>query len=157
MNTLKMIRNLILILLIAIVSGLALNTIAFSLPVQPVKENLKENLEVFEKEMESEYFRVIENDDATKAVVMIGEIGGSAEQDAAKWASEHMTKPVVAYIAGFTAPEGKQMGHAGAIVSGGKGTAQDKKEALEAVGIRVGRTPGQTAEIMREVLASKSI
>ena len=88
---------------------------------------------------------------------MIGEIGGSAEQDAAKWASEHMTKPVVAYIAGFTAPEGKQMGHAGAIVSGGKGTAQDKKEALEAVGIRVGRTPGQTAEIMREVLASRSL
>ena len=71
--------------------------------------------------------------------------------------SEHMTKPVVAYIAGFTAPEGKQMGHAGAIVSGGKGTAQDKKEALEAVGIRVGRTPGQTAEIMREVLASQSL
>ena len=65
--------------------------------------------------------------------------------------------PVVAYIAGFTAPEGKQMGHAGAIVSGGKGTAQDKKEALEAVGIRVGRTPGQTAEIMREVLASQSL
>jgi len=62
-----------------------------------------------------------------------------------------------AYIAGFTAPEGKQMGHAGAIVSGGKGTAQDKKEALEAVGIRVGRTPGQTAEIMREVLASQSL
>ena len=104
-----------------------------------------------------EALEVFENDDATKAVVMIGEIGGSAEQDAAKWASEHMTKPVVAYIAGFTAPEGKQMGHAGAIVSGGKGTAQDKKEALEAVGIRVGRTPGQTAEIMREVLASKSI
>ena len=104
-----------------------------------------------------EALEAFENDDATKAVVMIGEIGGSAEQDAAKWASEHMTKPVVAYIAGFTAPEGKQMGHAGAIVSGGKGTAQDKKEALEAVGIRVGRTPGQTAEIMREVLASKSI
>lgn len=98
-----------------------------------------------------------ENDEATKAVVMIGEIGGNAEQDAAKWASEHMTKPVVAYIAGFTAPEGKQMGHAGAIVSGGKGTAQDKKEALEAVGIRVGRTPGQTAEIVREVLASHSL
>ena len=104
-----------------------------------------------------EALEAFENDDATKAVVMIGEIGGSAEQDAAKWASEHMTKPVVAYIAGFTAPEGRQMGHAGAIVSGGKGTAQDKKEALEAVGIRVGRTPGQTAEIMREVLASKSI
>ena len=104
-----------------------------------------------------EALEAFENDEATKAVVMIGEIGGSAEQDAAKWASEHMTKPVVAYIAGFTAPEGKQMGHAGAIVSGGKGTAQDKKEALEAVGIRVGRTPGQTAEIMREVLASQSL
>ncbi len=104
-----------------------------------------------------EALEAFENDEATKAVVMIGEIGGSAEQDAAKWASEHMTKPVVAYIAGFTAPEGKQMGHAGAIVSGGKGTAQDKKEALEAVGIRVGRTPGQTAEIMREVLASQLI
>ena len=85
--------------------------------------------------------------------MMIGEIGGSAEQDAANWASEHMTKPVVAYIAGFTAPEGKQMGHAGAIVSGGKGTAQDKQEALEAVGIRVGRTPSQAAQYMREALA----
>ena len=89
----------------------------------------------------------------TKAVMMIGEIGGSAEQDAAQWASEHMTKPVVAYIAGFTAPEGKQMGHAGAIVSGGKGTAQDKKIALEAVGIKVGRTPAQAAEFMREAIA----
>ena len=104
-----------------------------------------------------EALEAFENDEATKAVVMIGEIGGSAEQDAARWASEHMTKPVVAYIAGFTAPEGKQMGHAGAIVSGGKGTAQDKKNALEAVGIRVGRTPGQTAEIMREVLAANSL
>ena len=101
--------------------------------------------------------KLFNDDPETDAVVMIGEIGGSAEQDAAKWASEHMTKPVVAYIAGFTAPEGKQMGHAGAIVSGGKDTAQDKKEALEAVGIRVGRTPGQTAEIMREVLASQSL
>ncbi len=105
-----------------------------------------------------EALQEFENDDAdTKAVVMIGEIGGSAEQDAAAWAAEHMTKPVVAYIAGFTAPEGKQMGHAGAIVSGGKGTAQDKKNALEAAGIPVGRTPGQTAEIMREVLASQSL
>lgn len=104
-----------------------------------------------------EALQEFEQDADTKAVVMIGEIGGSAEQDAAAWAAEHMTKPVVAYIAGFTAPEGKQMGHAGAIVSGGKGTAQDKKEALEAVGIRVGRTPGQTAEIMREVLASQSL
>ena len=94
------------------------------------------------------------NDDPdTKAVVMIGEIGGSAEQEAAQWAHEHMSKPIVAYIAGFTAPEGKQMGHAGAIVSGGKGTAKDKKEALEAVGIKVGRTPGQTAQYMREIMA----
>ena len=100
-----------------------------------------------------EALQAFEADPNTKAVMMIGEIGGNAEQDAAQWASEHMTKPVVAYIAGFTAPEGKQMGHAGAIVSGGKGTAKDKKEALEAVGIRVGRTPGQAADIMREVLA----
>ncbi|KAA8827390.1 succinate--CoA ligase subunit alpha [Bifidobacterium tissieri] len=98
------------------------------------------------------------NDDPnTKAVVMIGEIGGSAEQEVAEWAKDHMTKPLVAYIAGFTAPEGKQMGHAGAIVSGGKGTAKEKKEALEAVGIRVGRTPGQTAEIMHEILAANNI
>ena len=73
-----------------------------------------------------EALAAFEADPDTKAVMMIGEIGGSAEQDAAQWAHEHMTKPVVAYIAGFTAPEGKQMGHAGAIVSGGKGTAQDK-------------------------------
>ncbi|MDN5979778.1 MAG: succinate--CoA ligase subunit alpha, partial [Bifidobacterium mongoliense] len=99
-----------------------------------------------------EALEVFEADDATKAVVMIGEIGGNAEQDAADWATQHMTKPVVAYIAGFTAPEGKQMGHAGAIVSGGKGTAQAKKEHLEAVGIKVGRTPGQTAQIMRDIL-----
>ncbi|MBT1166302.1 succinate--CoA ligase subunit alpha [Bifidobacterium simiarum] len=96
-------------------------------------------------------------DDNTKAVVMIGEIGGGAEQEVAQWASEHMTKPLVAYIAGFTAPEGKQMGHAGAIVSGGKGTAKEKKEALEAVGIRVGQTPGQTAQIVREILTANAI
>ncbi len=101
-----------------------------------------------------EALAAFEADPDTKAVMMIGEIGGSAEQDAAQWAPEHMTKPVVAYIAGFTAPEGKQMGHAGAIVSGGKGTAQDKQEALEAVGIKVGRTPAQAAAFMREVLAS---
>ena len=100
-----------------------------------------------------EALEAFEADPDTKAVMMIGEIGGSAEQDAANWASEHMTKPVVAYIAGFTAPEGKQMGHAGAIVSGGKGTAQDKQEALEAVGIRVGRTPSQAAQYIREALA----
>ncbi|OXN01321.1 succinate--CoA ligase subunit alpha [Bifidobacterium vansinderenii] len=96
-------------------------------------------------------------DPNTKAVVMIGEIGGSAEQEVAEWAKDNMTKPLVAYIAGFTAPEGKQMGHAGAIVSGGKGTAKEKKEALEAVGIRVGRTPGQTAQIMHEILAANNI
>ncbi|MBT1177947.1 succinate--CoA ligase subunit alpha [Bifidobacterium callimiconis] len=96
-------------------------------------------------------------DPDTKAVVMIGEIGGSAEQEVAEWAKDNMTKPLVAYIAGFTAPEGKQMGHAGAIVSGGKGTAKEKKEALEAVGIRVGRTPGQTAQIMHEILAANNI
>ncbi|MCI1984050.1 MAG: succinate--CoA ligase subunit alpha [Bifidobacteriaceae bacterium] len=97
--------------------------------------------------------KAFQADDATKACVLIGEIGGSAEQEAAQWAKEHMTKPVVAYIAGFTAPEGKQMGHAGAIVSGGKGTAQEKKVILEANGIRVGSTPGQTASIVRQVLA----
>ena len=101
-----------------------------------------------------EALAAFEADPDTKAVMMIGELGGSAEQDAAQWAHEHMTKPVVAYIAGFTAPEGKQMGHAGAIVSGGKGTAQDKQEALEAVGIKVGRTPAQASAFMREVLAS---
>ena len=101
-----------------------------------------------------EALAAFEADPDTKAVMMIGEIGGSAEQDAAQWAHEHMTKPVVAYIAGFTAPEGKQMGHAGAIVSGGKGTAQDKQEALEAVGIKVGRTPAQASAYMREVFAS---
>ncbi|MCI1673450.1 MAG: succinate--CoA ligase subunit alpha [Bifidobacterium tibiigranuli] len=104
-----------------------------------------------------EALETFEQDEDTKAVVMIGEIGGNAEQDAAAWAAKHMSKPVVAYIAGFTAPEGRQMGHAGAIVSGGKGTAQDKKDALEAVGIPVGRTPGQTAQIMRETLAARSL
>lgn len=99
-----------------------------------------------------EALQAFEADDNTKAVMMIGEIGGSAEQDAAQWAKDHMTKPIVAYIAGFTAPEGKQMGHAGAIVSGGKGGAQDKKEALEQVGIPVGKTPGQAAQLMRKAL-----
>ncbi|WEV68562.1 succinate--CoA ligase subunit alpha [Bifidobacterium sp. ESL0775] len=99
-----------------------------------------------------EALQQFEADDNTKAIMMIGEIGGNAEQDAAAWAKAHMSKPVVAYIAGFTAPEGKQMGHAGAIVSGGKGTAQDKKEALEAAGIPVGKTPGQAAQLLREIV-----
>ena len=93
-----------------------------------------------------------EADPDTDLVVMIGEIGGDAEERAATWIKENMTKPVVAYVAGFTAPEGKTMGHAGAIVSGSSGTAAAKAEALEAVGVRVGRTPSQTAQLAREIL-----
>ena len=95
-----------------------------------------------------------EADPETKAIVMIGEIGGDAEERAADFIKAHVTKPVVAYVAGFTAPEGKTMGHAGAIVSSGAGTAQGKKEALEAAGVKVGKTPSETAALMREVLAS---
>jgi succinyl-CoA synthetase alpha subunit len=93
-------------------------------------------------------------DPETDAVVMIGEIGGDAEERAAQYIAEHVTKPVVGYVAGFTAPEGKTMGHAGAIVSGSSGTAQAKQEALEAVGVRVGRTPSETAQLMREIMTS---
>jgi succinyl-CoA synthetase alpha subunit len=93
-----------------------------------------------------------EADPDTKAIVMIGEIGGDAEERAAAYIKEHVTKPVVGYVAGFTAPEGKTMGHAGAIVSSGAGTAQGKKEALEAAGVKVGKTPSETAELMREIL-----
>ena len=92
-----------------------------------------------------------EADPDTRLVVMIGEIGGDAEERAAAYIRQHMTKPVVAYVAGFTAPEGRTMGHAGAIVSGSSGTAEAKKIALEAAGVRVGRTPSQTAEIAREL------
>lgn len=92
-------------------------------------------------------------DSETKAIVLIGEIGGDSEERAADYIRKHVTKPVVAYVAGFTAPEGKTMGHAGAIVSGSAGTAQAKKEAFEAAGIRVGRTPSETASIMREIIA----
>ncbi len=95
-----------------------------------------------------------EADPDTKAIVMIGEIGGDAEEKAAAYITEHVTKPVVGYVAGFTAPEGKTMGHAGAIVSDGAGTAQGKKEALEAAGVKVGKTPSETAELMREILQS---
>jgi len=92
-------------------------------------------------------------DDAdTDAIVMIGEIGGDAEERAAAFIAENVTKPVVGYVAGFTAPEGKTMGHAGAIVSGSAGTAAAKQEALEAVGVKVGRTPSATARLMREVM-----
>jgi len=95
-----------------------------------------------------------ENDPDTLAVVMIGEIGGDAEERAAAYIKDHVTKPVVGYVAGFTAPEGKTMGHAGAIVSGSSGTAQAKKEALEAVGVKVGKTPSETADLMREIVAN---
>ena len=95
-----------------------------------------------------------EADPETLAIVMIGEIGGDAEEKAAEYIKAHVTKPVVGYVAGFTAPEGKTMGHAGAIVSNGAGTAQGKKEALEAAGVRVGKTPSETATLLREVLAA---
>ena len=93
-----------------------------------------------------------EADPETAAIVMIGEIGGDAEERAAKFIAEKVSKPVVGYIAGFTAPEGKTMGHAGAIVSGSSGTAEAKKEALEAVGVRVGKTPSETARLMADVM-----
>ena len=93
-----------------------------------------------------------EADPATEAIVMIGEIGGDAEERAAAFIADNVTKPVVGYVAGFTAPEGKTMGHAGAIVSGSSGTAAAKKEALEAVGVRVGQTPSETARLMRALL-----
>ena len=95
-----------------------------------------------------------EADPETKAIVMIGEIGGDAEERAADFIKANVTKPVVGYVAGFTAPEGKTMGHAGAIVSGSAGTAQAKKEALEAAGVKVGKTPSETAALMREIIES---
>ena len=96
-----------------------------------------------------------QDDPETEAIVMIGEIGGDAEERAAAYIEGHVSKPVVAYVAGFTAPEGKTMGHAGAIISGSAGTAQAKKEALEKVGVRVGRTPSETARLVREVMRAR--
>ncbi|SEL23014.1 MULTISPECIES: succinate--CoA ligase subunit alpha [Rhodococcus] len=95
-----------------------------------------------------------EKDPETKIIVMIGEIGGDAEERAADYIKANVTKPVVGYVAGFTAPEGKTMGHAGAIVSGSSGTAQAKKDALEAAGVKVGKTPSETAALAREILQS---
>jgi succinyl-CoA synthetase alpha subunit len=95
-----------------------------------------------------------QDDPETAAVVMIGEIGGDAEERAAAFIEQHVSKPVVGYVAGFTAPEGKTMGHAGAIISGSAGTAQAKKEALEKAGVRVGKTPSETAALVREVIKS---
>ncbi|MFT3969392.1 MAG: succinate--CoA ligase subunit alpha [Micropruina sp.] len=96
-----------------------------------------------------------EADPDTDCIVMIGEIGGDAEERAAAYIAEHVTKPVVGYVAGFTAPEGKTMGHAGAIVSGSKGTAQAKKAALEAAGVKVGRTPSEAAGLVREIMEGR--
>ncbi|MEU7764027.1 succinate--CoA ligase subunit alpha [Nocardia sp. NPDC049190] len=98
-----------------------------------------------------------EKDPETKLIVMIGEIGGDAEERAAAYIKANVTKPVVGYVAGFTAPEGKTMGHAGAIVSGSSGTAQAKKDALEAAGVKVGKTPSETAALAREILEKASI
>jgi succinyl-CoA synthetase alpha subunit len=99
--------------------------------------------------------QAFEDDPDTDAIVMIGEIGGDAEERAAAYIAEHITKPVVGYVAGFTAPEGKTMGHAGAIVSGSSGTAEAKKQALEAAGVKVGKTPSETAQIMCELLQAR--
>jgi succinyl-CoA synthetase alpha subunit len=98
--------------------------------------------------------QAFEEDPETDAVVMIGEIGGDAEERAAEYIAAHVAKPVVGYVAGFTAPEGKTMGHAGAIVSGSSGTAAAKKEALEAAGVKVGKTPSETAELMRKIMTN---
>jgi succinyl-CoA synthetase alpha subunit len=99
---------------------------------------------------------LFEADEETELIVLSGEIGGSAEEEAAEHIAAHVSKPVVAYIAGFTAPAGKQMGHAGAIVSGSAGTATAKAQALEAVGVRVGRTPTEVAELAVEVSSGAS-
>ncbi|MBB0244611.1 succinate--CoA ligase subunit alpha [Streptomyces alkaliphilus] len=98
--------------------------------------------------------KAFQDDPDTDLIVMIGEIGGDAEERAADFIKANVTKPVVGYVAGFTAPEGKTMGHAGAIVSGSSGTAQAKKEALEAAGVKVGKTPSETARLARELLAA---
>jgi succinyl-CoA synthetase alpha subunit len=97
--------------------------------------------------------KAFQDDPDTDAIVMIGEIGGDAEERAAEFIKANVTKPVVGYIAGFTAPPGKTMGHAGAIISGSAGTADAKKAALEAVGVKVGKTPSETARLMREVMS----
>src|SRR5690606_14583459 len=96
--------------------------------------------------------RLFQDDPATKGIVMVGEIGGQAEEDAAAFIREHVTKPVVAYIAGVTAPKGKRMGHAGAVIAGGKGTAEEKFRALEAAGVHTVRSPAEIGRRMREVL-----
>ena len=99
--------------------------------------------------------RLFQDDDKTEGIIMVGEIGGSAEEDAAEFISNHVTKPVVAYIAGVTAPPGKRMGHAGAIIAGGKGTAAEKKAAFEAAGVKVAESPADMGTTMQAALAAK--
>jgi succinyl-CoA synthetase alpha subunit len=99
---------------------------------------------------------LFEHDDETELIVMVGEIGGDAEERAADFIAEQVSKPVVAYIAGFTAPPGKQMGHAGAIISGSSGTAEAKKQALESRGVRVGRSPTETAQLAAEAIGARA-
>ena len=109
--------------------------------------------------MGSSFIDVLERfeaDDETAFVVMVGEIGGDEEEKAADYIERTMSKPVVAYIAGFTAPPGKTMGHAGAIISGTSGTAQAKKEALEACGVRVGTTPTEVAQLAADVVGARA-
>jgi succinyl-CoA synthetase alpha subunit len=96
--------------------------------------------------------QLFNNDDATDAVVMVGEIGGSDEEDCARWVRDNMQKPVVGFIAGVTAPAGKRMGHAGAIISGGKGTAQEKLAVMEECGIKVTRNPAEMGKLLKSVL-----
>jgi succinyl-CoA synthetase alpha subunit len=99
--------------------------------------------------------QAFQDDPETDAIVMIGEIGGDAEERAAEYIRDHISKPVIGYVAGFTAPEGRTMGHAGAIVSGSSGTAAAKQKALEAAGVKVGRTPSEAAALMRETLPAR--
>ena len=101
--------------------------------------------------------QAFEDDPDTDAIIMVGEIGGDAEERAADYINAHLSKPVVGYVAGFTAPEGKTMGHAGAIVSGSTGTAEAKKQALEAAGVKVGKTPSETARLMRQVIEQELV
>jgi succinyl-CoA synthetase alpha subunit len=101
--------------------------------------------------------KLFEEDEDTEAVIMIGEIGGTAEEEAAEWIKENMTKPVVGFIGGQTAPPGKRMGHAGAIISGGKGTAAEKIRTLEACGIRVAPTPSEMGATLVQVLEERGL